>query len=204
MTPRKSGKTRLSAAKPHPRVFAFDDAPFTFKDKKVPLVGLVVTLPDYLEGVLRGELTVDGDDSTEVITKLVTESPYFEAAQAIMLDGITFGGFNIVDLDLLNERTGLPVVTVTRRMPDMEAMEQALSRHLPLRKELPQLLRAHPLFSFAKRPQPLWVACVGATQSEVALLLKKSFVRGSFPEPLRLAHMVASAIPSGPTSRSRA
>jgi hypothetical protein len=197
-------RTRLSAAKPHPRVFAFDDSPFTFKDKKVPLVGLVVTLPDYLEGVLRGELTVDGDDSTAVIAKLVTESPYFEAAQAIMLDGITFGGFNIVDLDLLHEKTGLPVVTVTRRRPDMEAMEMALSRHMPLREELPHLLRAHPLFSFPRKPQPLWVACVGATQAEASTLLKKSFVRGSFPEPLRLAHIVASAIPPAPTSKSRA
>lgn len=204
MTTKAQGKTRLSAAKPHPRVFAFDDAPFKFEDKKVPLVGLVVTLPDYLEGVLRGELTVDGDDSTEVISRLVMESPHFEAAQAILLDGITFGGFNIVDLDRLYEKTKLPVVTVTRRRPDLEAMEMALARHMPFRQELPQLLRAHPLFSFPKTPQPLWVGCVGATQGEVSALLKKSFVRGSFPEPLRLAHLVASAVPPPPTSRSRA
>jgi hypothetical protein len=191
-------------SKPHPRVYAFDDSPFTFKDERTPLVGLVVTLPDYVEGVLRGEVAVDGDDSTDVVASLVTNSPHYEACQAIMLDGIAFGGFNIVDLDRLCEATRLPVLTVTRRKPDMEAMDLALRRHLPLRPDLPGLLRAHPLFSFPRSPQPLWVASVGATRAETVALLKKSFVRGSFPEPLRLAHLFASAIPPAPTSRSRA
>lgn len=197
-------QSRLRRAKPHPRVYAFDDAPFTFRDRRTPLVGLVVTLPGYVEGVLRGEVTVDGRDSTDVIMALVKGSPHREATQAVMLDGITVGGFNVVDLDRLHEACGLPVITVTRRRPDLAAMESAMTRHVPEAADLRRLLRAHPLVPFPRDPQPLWVSCVGATEGEARALLRKSFVRGSFPEPLRLAHLFASAIPRAPASRSRA
>lgn len=168
------------------------------------MVGLVVTLPGYVEGVLRGEVTVDGGDATDVIASLLEDSPHREATQAVMLDGITFGGFNVVDLTRLHESCGLPVITVTRRRPDLESMESAMARHLPGAPERNRLLRAHPLFSFPQEPQPLWVSCVGATEAQARGLLRKSFVRGSFPEPLRLAHLFASAIPRAPASRSRA
>ncbi len=204
MTVAPPSRGRLRPAKPHPRVYAFDDSPFTFSDRSTPVVGVIVTLPGYVEGVVRGAVTVDGTDATDVLIALVRASPHREATQAILLDGITFGGFNVVDMDRLHDATRLPVITVTRRRPDLAAMETAMGRHLPAGKETALLLRAHPLFSYPCKPQPLWVSCVGAPEADARALLKKSFVRGSFPEPLRLAHLFASAIPGGPVSRSRA
>jgi endonuclease V-like protein UPF0215 family len=191
-------------AKPHPRVYAFDDAPFSFADRTVPVVGLVVSLPGYVEAVLKTRVEVDGSDSTEVLARVVQGSPHREASQAILLGGISLGGFNIVDLSRLHEATGLPVITVTRRPPDFGAMERALQRHAPGRPELLTLLRRHPLHPFPVRPEPLWFAAVGLGVMEAKGLLRKSLVRGSFPEPLRLAHLFASVIPPGPPSRSRA
>jgi endonuclease V-like protein UPF0215 family len=194
----------LPPTKPHPRVFAFDDAPFTFESPRTAVVGLIVSLPSYIEGVVRGEVEVDGTDATRVLRELIAGSGAAEATQAVLLDGISFGGFNVVDLDELHSATGLPVITVTRRKPDLDAMEAALRQHFPEKTEALRLLRAHPLFRFPQDPQPLWLSAVGATQGEAIQLLRKSLVRGSFPEPLRLAHLVASVIPPGPISRSRA
>jgi uncharacterized protein len=195
---------RRASAKPHPRVFAFDDAPFHFGQATTPVVGLSVALPGYVEGVLRTEVEVDGLDATDRLVEAIAASRHRPASTAILLGGISFGGFNLVDLDALAERCGLPVVTVTRDEPDLPAMKDALARHLPSRPELARLLTAHPLFPLPLRPRPLWVAAVGISREEAELLLRKSLVRGSFPEPLRLAHLFASAIPAGPTSRSRA
>ncbi len=167
-------------------------------------MGLVVVLPAYIEGVLRGEVLVDGPDATDVLLRMVASSPHREATRAILLGGITLGGFNMVDLSRLHEESGLPVVTVTRRAPDYGAMERALQKYLPDRPELLRMLHAHPLFTVELRPQPLWVAAVGLSPKEATQLVRRSILRGSYPEPLRLAHLVASAIPSGPVSRSRA
>lgn len=192
------------AEKPHPRVFAFDDAPFHFGEARTPVVGLSVVLPGYVEGVLRGEVAIDGTDATDVLTRLVNASRHRPASTAILLGGISLGGFNVVDLDRLFEGTGLPVVTVARRKPDLAAMQRAFERHLPGQGERARLLSAHPLFPLPTRPRPLWVAAVGIPATEAKSLLRKSLVRGSYPEPLRLAHLFASAIPPGPPSRSRA
>ncbi len=200
---RRSG-ARLTVSKPHPRVFAFDDAPFDFEAPTTAVVGLVVSLPAYVEGVLRGEVRVDGDDATQEVARLVRSSGSRAAAQAILLGGISLGGFNVIDLTRLNSDTGLPVITVTRAAPDIGSMERAIRQHLPHREDAVAMLRAHPLFTLSVRPRPLWMSAVGATPDEARQLVKKCLVRGSFPEPLRLAHLFASAIPPGPVSRSRA
>lgn len=167
-------------------------------------MGLVVALPGYVEGVLRGEVTIDGDDATDVLTRLVRGSPHQESTQAILLGGIAVGGFNLVDLEELNRSTGLPVITVSRDRPDLDAMARAFARHRPDAPERARLFLDHPVTAWPLRPRPLWIASVGATTGEAGALLRKSLVRGSYPEPLRLAHLVASAVPPGPPSRSRA
>ena len=52
------------------RVLGIDDAPFSFGDRKVPIVGVVVRLPAYVEGVMMSEVTVDGDDADRCIIDL--------------------------------------------------------------------------------------------------------------------------------------
>lgn len=196
---------RDRSGKPHPRVFAFDDAPFRFGQKETALVGVVVALPGYLEGLLKGSVAVDGDEATETLSRLVNASRFRPASQAILLGGISLGGFNVVDLAALHRRTGLPVVTVTRQRPDLAAMRRALELHAGERaEERERRLGEFPLFPFRSGPQPLWVAAVGLTPEEAVALLRKSLVRGSYPEPLRLAHRIAALLTDGPVPRSRA
>ncbi len=183
---------------------AFDDAPFTFESETTPIVGVVVTLPSYVEGVLRGEVHVDGEDATSELIRLISASTTREATQSILLDGIALGGFNVVDLDRLHAETGLPVITVTRTEPNIPSMERAIREHLPGREDAVRHLRSHPLFPLGVRPRPLWVSAVGVDPEAAKMLLRKCLVRGSFPEPLRLAHLFASVTSPGPLSRSRA
>ncbi len=197
---------RGSPGKPHPRVFAFDDAPFRFSQATTPVVGVVVSLPGYLEGLLRTEVEVDGDDATEALLSSVNPSRFRPASQAILLGGISLAGFNVVDLDRLHQGTGLPVVTVTREPPDLEAMSGALERRFGAgAAERERRIRSFPLFPFGNGPRPLWVAGVGLDREGTRSLLAKSLVRGSYPEPLRLAHRIAALLAGGrEVPRSRA
>ena len=47
-----------------------------------------------------------------------------------MLNGITFGGFNVVDIKKLHLATKLPVLAVTHEKPDLKSIHEAL-KNLP-------------------------------------------------------------------------
>jgi len=111
--------------KPQFRVLGIDDGPFSFSDRKVPVIGVVVR-KGYVDAVMRTEVQVDGDDATDAISRLVSESGYGDQLEAVMLDGACVGGFNVVDIDGLNISCGVPVLTVTRDRPDMARIRAAL------------------------------------------------------------------------------
>jgi len=63
-------------------------------------VGVIYRGGKFLDGVLRTEVTIDGTDSTEKIAEMVCRSKYKDI-RVIMLDGLGFAGFNLVDIDEL-------------------------------------------------------------------------------------------------------
>src|SRR3989304_5305419 len=108
------------------RILGVDDAPFRFTDEHVPVVGVVVRAPSYVEGVLTTRVHVDGADATEALASAINRSRYRRGLALALLDGAALGGFNVVDIDALHDSTGVPVATVTREKPDLEAMERGL------------------------------------------------------------------------------
>jgi endonuclease V-like protein UPF0215 family len=100
-------------------VIGFDDAPFSRAHKgDVLLVGAVYA-GLRLEAVLSGKVRRDGVNATQTLIKLISGSRFAGHLQLVMLQGIAFAGFNVVDLPLLHETLGLPVLVVMRRRPDM-------------------------------------------------------------------------------------
>src|SRR5712691_3673126 len=104
--------------KPKSRFLGIDDAPFRFSDESVPVVGVVVQAPAYIEGILTTLAEVDGHDATERIAAMVRGSRYRPGLALVMIDGTAVGGFNLVDIDALHREILRPVVTVTRKKPD--------------------------------------------------------------------------------------
>ena len=99
------------------RILGVDDGPFA--GAKTVLVGAVFRGGQFMDGVLKTEITVDGTDAEEKFVKMVNESK-FEDLRAVFTDGITFGGFNTINIQAVSEKTGLPVVAVSRKKPDLE------------------------------------------------------------------------------------
>src|SRR5207249_6448993 len=110
------------------RFLGIDDAPFHFSDESVPVVGVVIQAPSYIEGVLTTIAEVDGHDATDRIAAMVAGSRYRAGLAMILIDGTAVGGFNVIDAESLHEKVDRPVVTVTRRQPDPAAIETALRR----------------------------------------------------------------------------
>ena len=52
-----------------------------------------------MDGVLRSDITKDGLDATDVICNMIKKSKHYGQIRVVMLDGITYGGFNVVDIE---------------------------------------------------------------------------------------------------------
>jgi len=185
------------------RFLGIDDAPFRFSDETVPVVGVVVQAPSYIEGVLTTLAEVDGHDATVRIAAMVRGSRYRAGLAAILIDGTAVGGFNVIDVDAVHEAVDRPVFTVTRRKPDLAAIERALRRRFDDCQERLAVIRRHEIEAIRTGLGTVWVTYVGASRSDVQEALSLTTVRGVLPEPLRIAHLIAAGIVRG-ESRGRA
>lgn len=110
------------------RVIGFDDAPFVRKrGSRVAIAGIICANTRF-EGMLWGQVRQDGWNATDAICKLLIDGKFLPQLHIVLLDGIGFGGFNVVDLPLLSQSLGLPCVSVMRRLPDFAAIETAMRR----------------------------------------------------------------------------
>lgn len=179
------------------RVLGIDDSPFRFGAGNALVVGALVRVPSYLEGVMRTEVVVDGTDSTEKIIEMVLKSRYREQIKVILIDGIALAGFNIIDMERMNAALGIPVLTLTRDKPDLEKMKSALEKHFDDWKQRYALIAKHELKEIATDHKPLHASGLGLEWTEFEEIVRLSTVRGVVPEPLRMAHLIASAITRG-------
>jgi endonuclease V-like protein UPF0215 family len=192
--------------KPQFRVLGVDDGPFSFSDATVPVIG-VVARKGYVDAVLKTQADVDGTDSTPAVASMVGGSGYTGKLEAVMLDGACLGGFNVVDIEELNRLTGVPVITVTGDRPDMAAMRRALEmlgrtpkhgrKPIPDWKERLALLEGTRLVEVRTGTRPIYIGFAGIEEPEAKGIVTASTVRGSIPEPVRLAHLIARALVTG-------
>lgn len=188
--------------KPHVRVLGVDDSPFSFDDTRSLVVGALVRAPSYLEALMKTEVTVDGTDGTDCLIGMVSTSRYREQIKVVMLDGVALAGFNVIDVVAVHESLELPVLTVTRDPPDLEAIRSALKEHFDDWRERFALVTRLPLKEMPTSDKPLLAAGVGLEWHEFQELVKSSTVRGVIPEPIRVAHLVSAAMAKG-ESRGR-
>jgi len=179
------------------RLLGIDDSPFKFNDKSTAIVGAVMRGGEYLECVLKGEITVDGNDATFVCKNMINKTRHKTQLRAILLDGTALGGFNVVDIDEIFNDTGLPVITLTRDKPNFEKMKQALKGHFDDWKARWDLISKGDLHEIKTAHNPVYVKFVGLNVDETKEIIKISTIRGVVPEPIRVAHLIASGITRG-------
>lgn len=184
----------LAMARRISHVVGFDDAPFPPEHRgDVLLVGAVFAGP-RLEGVLSGKVRRDGVNATRTIVRLVSESRFREHLQAVLLQGITFAGFNVVDLRAVYEALRVPVIAVSRRRPDMEAIRSALMEQVPGGERKWRLIeKAGPMEPAAG----IYVQRAGISLGEAEVLIEHFALNSALPEPLRTAHLIAGGIVQG-------
>ncbi len=184
------------------RVLGIDDSPFKFGGGKSLVIGAVVRTPNYLEGVMRAVVTIDGTDASDAVIGMVSKSRYKDQIRAVIFDGIALAGFNVLDLEKVHSSLKVPVIAVTRDEPDFESMKAALAKHFPDWRERYALLTRIELKKIRTEHSPVFASGLGLSWPEFEELVAISTVRGVVPEPVRIAHLIAAAMAKG-ESRGR-
>jgi endonuclease V-like protein UPF0215 family len=181
-------------------VVGFDDAPFDRNHRGDVLVVGAVFAGERLDGVISTQVRRDGANAAQRLIDCLTRSKYYDQLQAILLQGIAFAGFNVVDLQQLRQATGLPVLVVSRHLPDFPAIRDALLRQVAGGGRKWRLIQAAgPM----EHTVGLYVQRCGITPENTARLLTSLRQNSHLPEPLRVAHMIAGGVATG-ESRHRA
>jgi endonuclease V-like protein UPF0215 family len=192
-------KKEATKLKKEIRIIGFDDGAFVPHSKDpVFVIGVVYRGGKILDGALTTSVSVDGSDATEKIVKLINESRHKQQLKVIMFDGITLAGFNVIDIKKVHEETRIPVIVINRKHPNLVKVKSAL-------KNLPDGEERWKTISHAGKIKECYVQdfkkvyyqSIGMDDDDTKEVIKLSTTRGYIPEPLRVAHLLATAVVRG-------
>ena len=174
------------------RVLGIDDGPFDReKQKFTSLVGVLMRIDGTVEKVSIQKITVDGNDVQVALLGILEKIGI--SPGIIMSEGVTFGGFNLLEPGKVFTETGCPFISVVRKQPDVESMLSAVGKYNPGDVDKTRIIRSlSPVYaSIGQTRFTLNFAGVGIDDAmrAVRMVLKTGFV----PEPVRIAHLIASA-----------
>ncbi len=162
-------------------------------DRKRALIVGVVGRDGVIEGVLSGNVEVDGEDSTARIIKMVKRSRFGNQIRLVVLNGIALAGLNVVDVPRLERVLKIKAVVLTRNRPRPSLLVRALDRfskengkdvkeRIALVEEQAKVESA---LSFGFHLQS------SVEKAEIRKLAKPMF------EILRVAHLIARGVETG-------
>jgi len=189
--------------KKNPISIGLDDATFKLKDtrsKTTPLIG-VVCQGTRMVSVVKKDITIDGNDSTEAIINLIRRTE--KHVQYVLMDTITFAGFNIADLREIHERTSKPIIALTDKKVNLDSVRTALINRFPkeFKNKIQKIINAGNLFETdvltAGGASKVYFHHLGIEMEEVKKLLEKLCIDSKLPECLRMAHLIGKIFEKG-------
>lgn len=180
-----------------------DDGSFeSHNQEETCLVGVIMRGGQWMDGVIVDDIEIDGMNSTQTVIDIIEESRHKEQLRVIVSSGITFGGFNVLDIRTVFEEIGLPVIVVSREEPDMASVKRAL-QNLPDWEERWEILNSAGEITDVEVEDPsgqkrtIYIQMKGIKKKDAKEVVSMTSTRSSIPEPIRLAHLIATGISRG-------
>lgn len=176
------------------RLVGVEDGSFEpFKQGAWAYICAVRMVGSKVDEISIGKVTVDGDDATNVLLGMLRS---FEC-DAVLLGGVSFAGFNVVDARRLNEELHFPVIIFSAVRPNSDLVLAALKAHFgdwerrwsPI-KDLGEVYEVE-----TKEGQPrVYFEVVGASPEWATDVLRGSVGLSRAPECVRVARVVARGL----------
>jgi len=184
---------RLHLNKPGIRALGVAES-FRKGQKRSVLAGVVMRSDFIIDGVAIGRTAVGGDDATSSIARLFKMLRRNDI-NVILVSGAILSLYNIIDVDLVAEKTHLPVVCLTYK--ETAGIEGSIKRHFPVGAE--KKLEAYS--KLGKRlgvrlhtGHRVYVRTSGIEPDSAKPVLDLFTIQGSIPEPVRVAKLLARAL----------
>jgi endonuclease V-like protein UPF0215 family len=179
------------------RILAWDDGPFEFGTiGEDIIVGVIFRGGKILDGFLKTEVKIDGIDATRKIIEKILKCKHKDL-RVVMFDGITVAGFNIVDIKEIYEKTKLPVIVVIRKKPDIKKFILSMKKLPYSKKRLKCVENAGTIYPATIKDKRIYFQCYGIEKEDAEEIIKKTSTISLIPEPLRVAHLIATGFVFG-------
>lgn len=155
----------------------------------------------YIEGFIMREIRVDGNDAQGIISEMA-ENRSGQGCNVIMTNGITFGGFNLIDPHALYQRVNKPVITVTNRSPDLVAIKQAILKYMHNQTLVDLIDRLEIEEMALSNGRTIYVNRAGISAIDTRSLISKTIRQGVVPEPIRMAHLIGRLVKFGHSGKT--
>lgn len=178
-------------------IIGIDDGGFDRFDPQeyleVPVFGVIMKGRAYVDGIIQCQIQRDDSEATYKISEMILKSSHKPQLQAIFLQGITVGGFGVIDIDQLYRLTEIPVVVLLRKYPDYPRIREALERTFPdAEQRWISIKRAGNPIQIQKDPL-IFLQVAGIHRKDAILLTEKCTAIGTIPEALRIAHFIGAS-----------
>lgn len=184
------------------RILGIDDSPFpAHTTQPVMIIGTVFRAGEWLDGVLRTFIQGDGKDATRKIIDMVNSTRHKDQLGVMMMDGVTFGGFNVINIQEIFQSTGIPVIVVMRRYPNFKKIKKALKRFNDWDKRWENMMNAGEIYTIENK-ENIYIQICGIDLDDAVDIIKRSTTRSAIPEPLRAAHLIAAGVVTGESKGS--
>ena len=167
---------------------------FTQNSKKSVLAGVVMRRDFVIDGFVFGNATLEGDDATDEILKMYKKLARPDISY-LLISGIIISMYNIVDLKKISKSLEIPVIGITYQ--ESEGIDEAIKHHFPESyesklKDYQELKEREKITLHTS--YDVYVRREGCSLSDIKHLLNELTLQGSFPEPLRVAQMLAKTL----------
>ncbi len=190
-----TSRNRCRRTTPELAVLGVDDGAF-IPDRRMKqrTILVAVLFRGYrIHAVRIGRIEVDGRDADRVLRSMLKNL----RVEVILLSGISFAGFNLIDIAKLARETGRPVIAVSGKEPENRAVERALRAHFADWKERLKIVRAagkiNCFKSVAEEPE-LYFEVKGASRSFAERVVGSYAYISRLPEPIRVAGILAKGL----------
>jgi hypothetical protein len=185
--------SELHVVKREIRVVGIDDGNFLLQNRsKICLVGVIFRGGEWLDGVLRTKIDVNGFDATKKIVRMIKTSNHYGQIRILIFNKIYFGKSNIVNVQQVFEKTKKPTIVFMKKPLNLGKLKLNI-RNSPYMNEKLKLLENLEKQRCLRFNKKIWLFLYGIEESEAKKVLEIT-LKDSLPEPLRVARLIASAL----------
>ncbi len=193
-TGRRGSHLKLRLDKPAIRVLGIAESFDKMLNKNSILAGVVMRSDFIVDGLAIAKCSVGGMDATEAIISLYRRLDRTDI-NAIILSGCVISWYNVVDLNVVYETIGLPLVCITYE--ESEGIREYFIKNFPndwqARVEVYERNGARHAVRL-RTGYTVFIRCLGVELNVGKRLLDKFTLHGRLPEPVRLSKLISRQV----------